>query len=338
MVGKNIKVLISLISIFISLLCTCLSTNANDSCGSYDRYVLKFIHVYHVYFETNIDDIIEKYKRKYVTEENRLNKDKVVRKASSIIIDPENQEGIKLHLVSTTSNRNHLEKEVLRLAKSIRRSYGYEKDDKDFMDDKFLLGVKGAKYKNLQEDLLNYSSAINRFIRTRCIGDQFILSIENGKGILEYKPFNKEEQVELIKNADIRITKIDNYIQETERQIKELPIEMDEQKNMINQQDLTSEKANEAIKALENKFYASKKLMKEKLKTLKRKKKETEHYKRIIAENSAYQTTKNQRLVFENPQIIRRVISSYITKDRCLLDKMPDELLCILIGNIMSLI
>ncbi len=338
MVGKNIKVLISLISILISLLCTCLSANANDSCGSYDRYVLKFIHVYHVHFETNINGLIEKYKREYVAEGDILNKNKVAQEISSIIIDPENQEGIKLHLVSTTSNKKHLEKEALRLAESLRRSYGYEKNDKDFMDDKFLLGVKGAKYKNLQEDILNYSSAINRFIRTRYIGDQFILSIENGKGIFEYKPFNREEQVELVKNANIRIAKIDNYIQETERQIKELPIETDEQKNMINQQGLTSGKANEAIKALVYKFYASNKLMNEKLKTLKRKKKETERYKGIIAENSAYQTIKNQRLVFENPQIIRRAISSYIIKDRCLLDKMPDELLCILIGNIMSLI
>ena len=332
---KNVmKTLIFVITI-IFLLSTSMPANADDNCGSYDRYVLRFMHVYHANFETNIESITEKLKKRY-GQEGINKKGKLFQEVSSIIIDPTNQEEIKLNIVSMTANKNYLQREILRLAESIRGSFGYEEDDKEFLDDAFKLGAKGEKQKEIQDDIFTYSSAIGRFISTREIGDQYVLSVKDGKGILEYKPFNKVEKIRLIENADLRINKIIDYIKETERIFEKLPAELNGQISNIKKQGLDPKETTKVIDELENQFYEKKVLMKEKLKMLKRKKKEEEYYKNSILKTYTFQKIKPERLVFENPEIIRRTISSYIVKDRCLIEKMPDEMLSILMGNIMS--
>ena len=312
-----------------------MTVEANNICGSYDRYVLRLWHIYHAYFETDINGLIEKYELKQDNEKIDLTEDIIHRKLSSIIINPADNQDFKLHIVAMT-NKKSLKKERLNLAKSIRRSFGYKKNDKAFMNDKFFLSVKGAKYKNIQEDIINFTDAIGHYSKTRHIGDQIILSIENGKGILEYKPFCKEEKLKLIKDADLKTIQMVENIQKTENQLKQLVIESNEQKMGIGQQELTLKKAGEVKEAFESNYYAKKKLLKKKVVMLKRKKYDIKNYKKKIASISTYQTIKAQKIVFENSQIIRRTISSYIVKDRCMIDKMPDELFCILIGNIMS--
>lgn len=332
------KTLVSLIHLVAFFLCICTSANANYECGSYDRYALKFVHVYHASFETDIDGLIEEYKGKYADEKKKPEKSKVAREISSIIAGPANRNVIKLNLVSMTSNTKYQEKERLRLAEALRRSFGYKSTDKDFLDDNFIFGEKGAEYKDLQEDILKYTSAIGSFVKTRYIGDQIILSVENGKGTLEYKPYNKEEKANLLQNADMRIAKLVDYIRKANNQYKDLPKKLYSQKNTINLQGLSKSKAKEEKKTLDNNFYTKRKLLKDEIKMLKRKKKEIAHYKKSIAGNNIFQKAKPQRFDFEDPQVIRRVISSYIVKDRCLLEKMPDELLCILVGEIMSVL
>ena len=86
--------------------------------------------------------------------------------------------------------------------------------------------VKGGKYKDIQDDIVDYGSSIARFISTRQIGDVVILSIKDGKGMLEYRLFNKEQKKKLIENADQRIVELDECAQEIEKQLENLPVEL----------------------------------------------------------------------------------------------------------------
>ncbi len=328
------KVFVSLVITIIFLSYNSLHIYGADSCGSYERYVFKFLHVYQAYLETNIDDLIEEYRANHSPEKTPIDKDKLLDEISSTIIDSANRNDIKLNIVTMTTNKLYLEQEVVRLCKSVRKTFGFEEDDKDFMNDKFILGVKGEKYKDIQGDIVNYGSAIARFISTRQIGDVVILSIKDGKGMLEYRPFNKEQKKKLMENADQRIVELDECVKEIEKQLENLPVELKKQISKINQQGLSEEMANLSKKKLENSFYMRKKIMKEQLKTVNKKRKEVVNSKDTIAESDVYQTIEPEKLLFENPEIILRSISAYILKERCLIDNMPEEMLSILIGKL----
>ena len=328
------KILLSLVIVIIFLSYNPLPISGNDSCGSYERYVFKFIHVYHAYFEANTDDLIKEYKTNYDSDKIFLDKDILLGEISSTIIDSANRNDIKLSLVTMTKSTLYSDREILRLGKSLRKAFGFEKDDNDFMDEEFIFGAKGLKYKGIQEDLLNYVSAIDRFISTRKIGDVFILSIKDGKGMLEYRPFNEEQKIKLMENAEKRIVKMYESIHEIEKQFESLPMELEREISKVNQQELTQEKADNAKKSLKKRFSGNEKIMKYLREMIKKKIKEVKKSKEALVESDDYQTIKPEKILFDNPEIILRSISTYIQKERCLINKMPEEMLCLLIGTL----